>query len=99
MKKWEDANPTTFVNEPQDPSLFYMPKYTSMKQIKKEKHVNARLSVGLLPDQNHIKILDKDPTLNYIHQPEHKTYGDIKKELKKESTDEFQKLGQFNYKG
>lgn len=99
IKRWEDANPTTFVNEPQDPSMFYKPKYTSMKQIKKEKHVNAREAIGLLCEENDIKIVDKDPSLAYIYNPKHKTYKDIKEEYRKESKEQFEKLGQFNFKG
>ena len=99
MKRWDDANPTTFVNEPQDPSLNNKPKFTSIKQIKELNHLNARKSIGLLPHESHIKIQDKDPGLEYVHNPKHKTYKDIKAELKKESTDEFQKLGHYNFKG
>jgi len=100
MKRlFEEANPTTFVNEPQDPSLFYKPKYTSMKQVKKDNHVNARVSIGLLPEENDIKVVDKDPGLNYVHNPKHRTLKDIKEEFRKESHEQFEKLGQYNFKG
>lgn len=99
VKLFEEANPTTFVAEPQDPSMFHKPKYTSMKQIKKDNHMNARISIGLLPEENDIKITNKDPGLNYVKNPRHKTYKDIKEEFRKESQEQFNKLGQFNYKG
>lgn len=85
--------------EPQDPSMFYKPKYTSMKQFKQDKHIHARTSIGLLPYESDIKVVDKDPGLNYVRNPVHKTLKDIKNELRKESQDQFNKLGHYNFKG
>ncbi len=55
-----------------DPRFFNKPKYTSIKQKKKDEHVLAREKISLLPEENDIKILDRDPTLNYVYNPENK---------------------------
>lgn len=97
MKRWEEANPQVFVNEPMDPRFYHKPKYTSIKQIKRDNHVKAREKVGLLPEETDIKILDKDPSLNYVYNPENKTSRDLKEKLKKENMDNFHKLNDKHY--
>ena len=97
MKRWDEANPQVFVNEPMDPRFFHQPKYTSMKQIKKQNHIKAREKVGLIPEETDIRIADKDPSLNYVYNPEYKTARDLKEKFKKENMDQFRKLNDKNY--
>jgi hypothetical protein len=80
-----------------DPRFFYKPKYTSMNQIKKENHQKAREKIGLLKEENEIKIKDKDPTLAYVTDPEYKTAKDLKEKFKKENMDQFNKLANRHY--
>jgi len=77
------------INEPKDPSLNYKPKYTSYNQIKAENHRIAREKIGLFSKENDIKIVDKDPSLKYIDNPEHKTKKDIDKLRSKENFEQF----------
>jgi len=97
MKRWEEANPQVFVNEPMDPRFFYKPKYTSIKQIKKENHEIAREKIGLLKEENDIKIKEKDPTLKYVYDPEFKTANNLKEKYKKENMDQFLRLNNKHY--
>ena len=53
------------------------PQYTSMKDLKNKYHREARRNVGLLEYEKDIKITDKDPSLEYIYNPKHKTLEDI----------------------
>jgi hypothetical protein len=81
MKKWEDANPNVLINEPLNINTNFQPKYTSMKQKKDELHKISRINCGLKENEDDIKIKDKDPGLNYIYNPKHRTTKDLKKEL------------------
>jgi hypothetical protein len=80
-----------------DPRFFNKPKYTSIKQKKKDEHVLAREKIGLLPEENDIKILDRDPTLNYVYNPENKTSRDLKEKYRKENMDQFLRLNNKQY--
>lgn len=80
-----------------DPLLFNKPKYTSIKQIKKENHENARVKIGLLKEETDIKLSDKDPSLNYVYNPEFKTGKDLKHKYKKENMEQFLKLNNKHY--
>jgi len=86
-----------FVNEPTDPKLFHQPKYTSMRQIKKENHEAAREKIGLFKEENDIKIVDKDPSLKYVHNPEFKTAKDLKEKYRQENMDQFNKLNNQHF--
>lgn len=80
-----------------DPLLFNKPKYTSIKQIKQENHEKAREKIGLLKDENDIRIKDKDPTLKFVYDPEFKTSKDLKQKYKKENMDQFLRLNNRHY--
>ena len=80
-----------------DPRFFHKPKYTSIKQIKKENHEIAREKIGLLKEENDIKTSEKDPTLKYVHNPEHRTAKDLKEKFKKENMEQFNKLANQHY--
>ncbi len=60
---------------------------------------NARTAISLLAEEDDIKVVDKDPGLDYIKYPKHITLKDIKDELRKESKEQFNKLGHYNRKG
>lgn len=68
-----------------------------MKQIKKENHEIAREKIGLLKDEKDIKITDKDPGLNYVHNPEFKTLKDIKEKFKQENMEQYNILANRHY--
>ena len=100
IKKWEEENPTKFINEEQDLANLTRvhPKYTSIQQIKDEEHRNARIKCGLEPVETHIKDIHHDPTLEYVYNPKHKTKGDLEKEIKRENLEESKKLMNMNHK-
>ena len=100
IKKWEEENPTKFINEEKDLANLTRvhPKYTSIQQIKDEEHRNARIKCGLEPVETHIKDIHHDPTLEYVYNPKHKTKGDLEKEIKRENLEESKKLMNMNHK-
>ena len=67
------------------PEMKEKPKYSSINDIKDELHKEARKKVGLNENESDIKNYDLSPTLKYVYSPKHKTKGDIKKDLIKES--------------
>jgi hypothetical protein len=67
-------------------------EYQTLKEKKKKEHQQARLNCGLKETEDDIKIKDKDPSLNYVHNPKHKTYKDLKDEIRKENMEESHKL-------
>ena len=67
------------------PEMKEKPKYSSIKDIRDELHKEARKKVGLNENESDIKNYDLSPTLKYVYSPKHKTKGDIKKDLIKES--------------
>jgi hypothetical protein len=85
------------VNEPMDPRLFHKPKYASIKQIKKDNHEKAREKIGLLKEENDIKLPEKDPTLKYVENPEFKTAKELKEKYRKENMDQFNKLNNQHF--
>lgn len=82
---WEKHNPTQIVIESQKPrSDSHKPKFTSMKQVKLEKDRIAREKLGMT-DRTDIKVVDKDPSLTYVYNPDIRTKGDIQERMKKEN--------------
>ena len=67
------------------PEMKEKPKYSSINDIRDELHKEARKKVGLNENESDIKNYDLSPTLKYVYSPKHKTKGDIKKDLIKES--------------
>ena len=67
------------------PEMKEKPKYSSINDIRNELHKEARKKVGLNENESDIKNYDLSPTLKYVYSPKHKTKGDIKKDLIKES--------------
>jgi len=61
------------------------PLHSSINDIKNKLHKEARKKVGLSENESDLKNPDLAPSLNYIYSPKHKTKGDIKKDLIKES--------------
>ena len=55
--------------------------------------MNARDKIGLLKEENDIKITDRNPSLKFVYDPEFKTAKDLKEKYKKENMDQFLKLG------
>ena len=100
IKKWEEENPTKFINEEQDLANLTRvhPKYTSIQQIKDEEHRNARIKCGLEPVETHIKDIHHDPTLEYVYNPKHRTKKDLIDEIKRENLEESKKLMNMNHK-
>ncbi len=68
IRLFEEANPTTFVNEPKYPSMFHKPKYTSMKQIKKDQHKNIRTAIDLLLRKMILRLSIKNKLEHYNHK-------------------------------
>lgn len=82
---WEKHNPTQVVIETYKPRTESIkPKFTSMKQIKEEKLRLARESLGMT-ERTDIKIVDKDPSLKYVYDPEIKTKGDLYERTRKDN--------------
>lgn len=61
------------------------PKYLS--KIKEDKVKNAREAAGLLRNSTDIKLIHKDPSLNYVKSPIYKTKNDLKEKYKQENID------------
>ena len=82
---WEKNHPQKLMIETLPIDNKIKPKYTSMKDLKNKYHREARRNVGLLEYEKDIKITDKDPSLEYIYNPKHKTFEDILFDRKKEN--------------
>ena len=74
---WEKNHPQKLMIETLPIDNKIKPKYTSMKDLKNKYHREARRNVGLLEYEKDIKITDKDPSLEYVYNPKHKTLEDI----------------------
>ena len=74
---WEKNHPQKLMIETLPIDIKIKPQYTSMKDLKNKYHREARRNVGLLEYEKDIKITDKDPSLEYIYNPKHKTLEDI----------------------
>ena len=97
IKKWEEKNPPHFVSE-QIPVNKTKPLYSSMGEIRDKNHRDARIKVGLAEKENDIKITDKDPTLQYVYNPKHKTYNDVKEEMHQEDIESIKLLNSRKFK-
>ena len=82
---WEKNHPQKLMIETLPIDIKIKPQYTSMKDLKNKYHREARRNVGLLEYEKDIKITDKDPSLEYIYNPKHKTFEDILFDRKKEN--------------
>ncbi len=82
---WEKHNPKQIVKDYSNKKATNMPTFTSTKQIKEAKNQTEREAIGLNKVISDIKVTDKDPTLNYVYNPEVKTKADIKERLRKEN--------------
>lgn len=98
IKAWEEKNPPHFVVDTIDINLNKKPLYTSMEQIRDKMHRDARLNVGLSERENDIKITDKDPTLQYVYNPKHRTQQDLKDEIHRENMEQSKKLNSIVHK-
>ena len=87
MKNYEKNHPYKVVQEYYNIENKTKPLYSSINEIKDKKHRDARIKAGLSEKETDIKITDKDPTLEYVYSPKHKTKEDIRKDLLKESKD------------
>ena len=74
---WEKQHPQKLISETLPVDIRIKPKYTSMKDLKNKYHRESRKKVGLLEFEQDIKITDKDPSLEYVDNPKHKTLEDI----------------------
>ena len=82
---WEKNHPQKLMIETLPIDIKIKPQYTSMKDLKNKYHREARRNVGLLEYEKDIKITDKDPSLEYIYNPKHKTLEDILFDRQKEN--------------
>ena len=83
---WEKNHPLKIFHEFHTIEYKKKPKFTSVNQIKKKNHEEARKKAGLNPDETDISF-KKNPSLEYIYSPKFKTVEDIKKFLKQEKSD------------
>lgn len=67
------------------------PRYKTQKEIKHEKKQIARKENGLSEQFVDIKNNDKDPSLQYVEQPEIRTKKELEERRRKENFEEFKK--------
>ena len=103
--KWQENNPPLFgkheiniKNYSNTSDNFFEPKFHSIKEIKSEKHKQARIKAGLNPEETDIKDKSHDPTLAYVYSPKHKTKHDIDAQLSKENLEEGKRLMHVQHK-
>lgn len=97
MKKWMDANPSSYVSEPINVDTHKEPLFKSIKDKRRAEYETAREKAGLLSVEQEIS--DKKlPTLNYVEKPKHQTFRDIKEDRKRENMEEFKKLANQKHK-
>lgn len=98
IKNWEQAHPTVYINDDVNNLSKTIPKYSSMKQIKDDLHKKARSNCGLKAIEDDVKMYHKDPSLEYIYSPNHKTRKDLKEVIKQENMEQSKKLSQIHHK-
>lgn len=98
QKKWDEKNPPHFISEPLNINSQNKPLYQSMDQIKNKLHRESRIKAGLTEEEKDIKITDKDPTLEYVYNPKHKTAKDLQDEIHKENLEQMKKLNSKKHK-
>ena len=86
MDNWEKIHPLKTFHESYAIEYFKKPKFTSVKQIKKNFHEECRKKAGLNPCETEVSY-KKSPSLSYVNSPIHKTAGDIKNALRQEKND------------
>jgi hypothetical protein len=96
IRQWEENNPVNCVHE--DVFNSNNPKYISMKQVKADNLKAARIKCGLKPENDDIKINNKDPSLTYVYSPKHKTKKDLKDEIHAENMGQSKKIAKMNHK-
>ncbi len=91
IKKYEQENPTVFINEP---SKIHNTgrKNPSINEIKAEKHRQARIACGLKEYEEETRPVHKIPTLEYVYDPKHKNAKDIKDEIHRENKEKIEKF-------
>ena len=97
QKKYQDENPTVFVNEP----IKYHNKSNEILTIKEKKaQINklARLKCGLKEIPEELRTQHKIPTLDYVYDPKHKSAKDIKEALFRENQEMIEKNKKLDYK-
>ena len=95
---WDKRNPPVDMSNYVSSYATNKPLHSSQSEIKLENHRAARIKCGLEPDEKDIKDSSKDPTLQYVYNPKHKTKGDIENEFQKENLEESKKLMQMKHK-
>ena len=98
ISQWEKRNPPVDMQNFIRTYANNKPLHSSQSEIKLEKHRAARIKCGLEPEEKDIKDSSKDPTLQYVYDPKHKTKRDLEEEINKENLEESKRLMQMKHK-
>ena len=86
MDTWEKMHPLKTFHQSYATDYKNKPRFSSVSQIKKKDHEEARKKAGLSPNETEINFKE-GPTLKYVYSPKHKTAEDIKNGLMQEKKD------------